>query len=111
MPASDAKYILERKFFQRQDIREQPDGSLLIHVETSGRWDLIHWVLSRGAEVELPEPEDLREELKPEIDVLAERYSSQAAASILQMYGLSLPPGHPKRPEPGDIRPDGRKPG
>jgi len=62
-----AKYIRERKFFQKQMITENKDGSLLLEIETSGWGDVKRWVLSLGAEAVVLKPKKLRQEIKKEI--------------------------------------------
>ena len=57
--ASQAKYVLRRKFFQKQMIEIINDG-IIMEIDTSGRLDLKQWVLSLGAEARVPEPEELR---------------------------------------------------
>ena len=70
-----AKYVLERKFFRQQKIHEQEDGSLLLELETSGRWDVKSWVLSLGPNAELLEPDDLRKELAFELGEAKKKYA------------------------------------
>lgn len=72
--ASQARYLRERAWAERQDIEERPDGSVVLAMETSGRYDVKKWVLSYGADAELLEPEDLREEIREEVTALAQSY-------------------------------------
>ena len=72
--AGQAKYIRERKFFQKQTITENKDGSLILEIETSGWGDVKRWVLSLGAEAVVLEPKKLRREIKTEIAALAAKY-------------------------------------
>lgn len=65
--SGQAKYIKERQWARGQTITKQPDGSIILEMDTSGRWEVKRWVLSFGAEVELLEPEDLRAEIADEI--------------------------------------------
>ncbi|GAB6036989.1 WYL domain-containing protein [Fundidesulfovibrio butyratiphilus] len=69
-----AKYVLERRFFQKQEMHRLTDGGVEIVLTTSGRHDLKSWVLSLGTGAELLEPEDLREEIRRELHELARRY-------------------------------------
>ena len=72
--AGQAKYIRERKFFQKQTFAENEDGSLILEIETSGWGDVKRWVLSLGAEAVVLEPKKLRQEIKTEIEILAANY-------------------------------------
>ncbi|MEF8941547.1 MAG: WYL domain-containing transcriptional regulator [Desulfohalobiaceae bacterium] len=62
-----AKYVTERRFFEDQRIEEQEDGSIIVHLKTSGRYDVKRWVLGFGADAALLEPEDLRLEIRDEL--------------------------------------------
>jgi len=72
--ASQAKYIKERKFFQKQTITENNDGSLVLKIETSGWKDVKRWVMSLGAEAVVLEPITLKQDIKKEIELLTEQY-------------------------------------
>jgi predicted DNA-binding transcriptional regulator YafY len=70
-----ARYIKERKWSKTQKIKNQKDGSIILTMKTSGRWDLKKWVLSYGGEARVLEPEDLRKEIRDEL------------TSTLKLYG------------------------
>lgn len=61
--AGQARYIMERQWADQQMIEEEDDGSVILTLQTSGWWDVKRWVLSFGAEAEVLEPIELREEL------------------------------------------------
>lgn len=65
--ADQARYIKERKWSKTQKIKDQKDGSIILSMHTSGRWDIKKWVLSYGAEAKVLEPEDLRNEISDEL--------------------------------------------
>jgi len=67
--ADQARYIKERNWSKTQKIEDQEDGSIILSMETSGRWDVIRWVLSYGSEAEVLEPEELRDYIRKEIKV------------------------------------------
>lgn len=71
---TQAKYIRERKFFHNQTITENPDGSLVLGIETSGWEDLKRWILSLGAEAVVLSPQNLRNELIKEFRQSIDRY-------------------------------------
>jgi len=66
--ADQARYIKERKWSKNQEIEDQKDGSIILSMNTSGRWDLKKWVLSCGAEAKLLEPKDLSREIANELN-------------------------------------------
>jgi len=70
-----AKYVTERKFFEDQTIEDQEDGSIILHLRTSGRYDLKRWVLGYGSDAVLLEPEDLREGIRDELQRSLAYYS------------------------------------
>jgi predicted DNA-binding transcriptional regulator YafY len=72
---SQARYIRERSWAENQSIEEQDDGSIVLTLETSGRWDVKKWVLSFGAEAELLEPVEMRQEIGRELMRTLESYS------------------------------------
>jgi predicted DNA-binding transcriptional regulator YafY len=55
-----AVYIKEREWHPSQQMRGQPDGSLEMRLTTSGRKELIRWILSWMPDVEVLEPPELR---------------------------------------------------
>lgn len=72
--AAQARYIKERKWGKEQTITENPDGSIVLDIATSGRKDLVKWVLSFGTDAEILEPRDLRCEFGENIKSMAEIY-------------------------------------
>ena len=72
--AGQARYIKERKWSVTQKIEDQPDGSLILSMTTSGWWDVKKWVLSYGAEAEVIEPESLRKEIIDELKTSLKKY-------------------------------------
>lgn len=73
-PASQARYIRERKWAEQQHIDELSDGSIVLTMDTSGRYDVKRWVLSFGVDAELLEPKDLRKEIKMSLKENLGRY-------------------------------------
>lgn len=58
-----SRYALEQRFFVSQEKTCHPDGSIATTITTSGRRDVLSWVLGSMGEVEILAPEDLREEV------------------------------------------------
>lgn len=73
--ADQARYVKERRWAAKQTLTDQPDGSVILEMETSGRWDVKRWVLERGADAELLEPADLRAEIAAEVKAMEGLYS------------------------------------
>lgn len=65
--ASQARYIKERMWSKTQTIENQKDGSIILSMNTSGRWDIIRWVLSYGRDAKILNPQDLVDEIKFEL--------------------------------------------
>jgi predicted DNA-binding transcriptional regulator YafY len=59
-----ARYIRERSWAKEQSVVENPDGSIVLELATSGRDDILRWVMGFGDRAELLEPADLREEIR-----------------------------------------------
>ena len=70
-----ARYIKERTWARDQRIIDQPDGSIILEMKTSGWWDVKRWVLSHGGDAEVLEPEKLRKEIREEAEEILELYS------------------------------------
>jgi predicted DNA-binding transcriptional regulator YafY len=75
--AGQARYIRERRWADQQMIEEEGDGSVILTLQTSGWWDVKRWVLSFGAEAEILEPIELREELLIDLTIIAGKYQTQ----------------------------------
>ena len=56
-----ATYVKERIWHPSQTVREQPDGAVEIQLTTTGRKELIRWILSWTPDVKVLAPADLRE--------------------------------------------------
>ena len=69
-----ARYIKERTWAPHQTISDEPDGAIILEMQTSGWWDVKKWVLSFGAEASVLEPEELRCEIAEELGRARARY-------------------------------------
>lgn len=72
-----ARYIRERIWAKGQKIRENKDGSIVLEMSTSGRWDVMRWVLGFGEDAEILEPSDLRAEIKERVGRAATLYDNR----------------------------------
>jgi predicted DNA-binding transcriptional regulator YafY len=60
-----------------EEIKEQPDGSIIYEATVSGREEFIRWVLGFGPEAELLEPLSARREIKRILDESSQNYRSE----------------------------------
>ena len=74
--ADQARYIKERKWSKTQKIEEQDDGSIILSMETSGRWDVMRWALSYGADALVLEPEELKKDVIRELNKTLAAYNN-----------------------------------
>lgn len=72
--AEQARYIKERTWAPGQKIAVEPDGGIILEMQTSGWWDVKKWALSFGAEANVLEPEELRTEIADELGRAMARY-------------------------------------
>ena len=73
--ADQVRYIKERTWSKSQEIIDQEDGSIILSMETSGWWDVKRWVLSYGSEAKVLEPENLKKEIRDELETARELYA------------------------------------
>lgn len=71
-----ASRVRETVWHPSQELAEQPDGSLLWSVEIAGTLELVSWIRGWGHEVEVLEPESLRQEIADSLRRAVERYDS-----------------------------------
>ncbi|MDA3849715.1 MAG: WYL domain-containing protein [Spirochaetaceae bacterium] len=65
--STQARYIRQKRWAKEQEYIPQKDGSVLLKMRTSGFYDVKRWVMSYGAEAEVLEPIELREDIKNEL--------------------------------------------
>ncbi len=70
---SQARYIRERIWSSDQKITKNDDGSIILEMKTSGRYEVKRWVMGYGPDAEVLEPDDLRQEISEDIDRMQER--------------------------------------
>ncbi|MBN2090425.1 WYL domain-containing transcriptional regulator [candidate division KSB1 bacterium] len=74
--AYQARWIREKQWHPTQKLTPLADGSLLLELEVAGLSEVKRWILQYGAEVEVLAPQELREEMKKEIDKMKMIYST-----------------------------------
>lgn len=72
--ASTAPFIRERRWHVSQEIVEREDGSLTLHLLTSGLNDLKRWVLGYGKGALVKEPPELVKLVQQEIEGMSKYY-------------------------------------
>jgi len=65
--ATVAAYIGERVWHPTQRIEEQPDGGVILELETAGWKELVRWILSWQPDVQVLEPARLRERIREKL--------------------------------------------
>ena len=63
-----AVYITERQWHPSQEFRTRPDGCVEMRLETTGRKELIRWVLSWMPDVKVLAPKSLRERIVKKLE-------------------------------------------
>lgn len=58
-----AVYITERQWHSSQEFRTRPDGRVELRLETTGRKELVRWVLSWMPDVRVLAPRSLRDRI------------------------------------------------
>jgi predicted DNA-binding transcriptional regulator YafY len=71
---SQARYVKERQWSHNQEIQNNKDGSIILKMKTSGRFEIKRWVAGFGAHAKILEPENLREEYKEEVRQVYSQY-------------------------------------
>lgn len=72
--ASTAPFIRERRWHVSQEISEHADGSLTLHMVTSGLNDLKRWVLGYGKGAVVKQPPELRSLVRGEVEGMMSSY-------------------------------------
>ena len=72
-----AGYVKEKVWHNSQKLSEKKDGSVILEMDVAGTTEIKSWVLCWGSQVQVLEPDNLREEIRSE------------AAEILGVYAES----------------------
>ena len=60
-PPEAARWVRDEQFHESQQTEDLEDGSILYSVCVQGTREITRWILGYGGEVEVLEPESLRE--------------------------------------------------
>lgn len=69
-----APYISERRWSNRQSLENHKDGSCTLTITTTGRNDLMYWILSWGSDAEVLSPDFFRKMVSDKIEQMKEVY-------------------------------------
>jgi predicted DNA-binding transcriptional regulator YafY len=69
-----APYICEYRWSSRQSLEKHEDGSCTLTISTSGRNDLLYWILDWGEDAEVLSPESFRQLVTDTIKKMAKIY-------------------------------------
>lgn len=70
--------MLERTYFQDQQVQYQEDGSIIITMQTSGWDDVKRWVLGFGPTAVVLEPQELREDICRDLSSCLSLYTNKS---------------------------------
>ncbi|PTX17585.1 Predicted DNA-binding transcriptional regulator YafY, contains an HTH and WYL domains [Halanaerobium congolense] len=69
-----ARFVPEYHWNDKQEIKDISENQIIFKVKTSSRQEIKKWILGYGAEAEVLQPKNLREEMKQEIEKMLENY-------------------------------------
>jgi predicted DNA-binding transcriptional regulator YafY len=72
--ATAKPFVVERQWHPSQQIEDTPEGGCLLRVQVSEPLEMQPWIRSWGSQVEVLEPEWLRERIAEELQRAAEQY-------------------------------------
>ena len=81
-----AGYIKEKIWHESQQIHPQDDGSITFEAEVAGTDEIRFWIMSWGSKSRVLEPESLREEIRAEAELMANRYEGKTVAEESPPY-------------------------
>jgi predicted DNA-binding transcriptional regulator YafY len=74
--AAQALYVRERLWHSTQQLESLPDGSLILRLQASGRFEIQRWVLGWGDQVEVLAPPCLRAEVAASLQAIVAQYAA-----------------------------------
>jgi proteasome accessory factor B len=72
-----ARYVRDRVWHPSQDVREDPDGRVVLTLDVSNDWALRSWILGFGPLAQVLSPPHLRAQILDELDRARERYAGE----------------------------------
>lgn len=69
-----AKYVQEYKWHSSQQIEDLNEDQIIFRVKTGSIEEIKNWILGFGSEVKVLEPEELKLEIKEEIEEMSKKY-------------------------------------
>jgi predicted DNA-binding transcriptional regulator YafY len=72
---AQAPYVRERQWHPTQQLETQPDGSLLLRFQASGRFEIQRWIQGWGEQVEVLGPPSLRRDVVAHLRAAAAQYA------------------------------------
>jgi predicted DNA-binding transcriptional regulator YafY len=72
--ANAARRIVNRRWSATQSLQHHPDGSVTLRMSTSGKDDVLRWVLSFGEDAEVIRPKDMREAIVAKATATLSKY-------------------------------------
>ena len=85
--ADVAGYIKEKIWHESQQIHSQDDGAIIFEAEVAGTDEIRFWIMTWGSKAEVLAPASLREEIRAEAEMMANRYGAPIVAEESQPYG------------------------
>ena len=72
--SSTAPFLRERTWHMSQQITEQDDGSMTLHLKVTGLKEIKRWVMGYGKGAKVLEPQELVDLVKDEIKEMGKNY-------------------------------------
>jgi predicted DNA-binding transcriptional regulator YafY len=69
-----ARFVPEYHWSDKQKIEEVNENEIIFKVKTGSREEIKKWILAYGAEAEVLQPRDLRQEIAQEVEKMMENY-------------------------------------
>jgi len=73
-----AGYVKEKVWHESQKVSEKRDGSVILELDVAGTREIKHWILCWGSQVQVLEPDSLREEIRSEAAEMLGVYADSA---------------------------------